>query len=225
MIPPLHCLSLADHIHSENNDPAAIKHFSWIPNEILHISNSTQEAKCGFRLFAALIIYVGSCRLAAERVIADFVFPLPSPSSALTSKSVDVDEVVWTDRLLNTMSYLDDRGVNAVLLLSGIKGSRPSPYELYLQNCIQNNVGFDLSCSGFDVHLMHRTRAVSSTTMRRPSNSDSTMSFDTFLVSLTTYDHHHTVLSRCRAFWGSSKSNRRPAYICEGKREQAIQVT
>ncbi|KAG0700591.1 armadillo-type protein [Suillus ampliporus] len=108
----------------ENNDPAAIKHFSWIPNEILHISNSTQEA-----------------RLAAEQVIADFVFPLPSVSSASSSKSVDVDEVAWTDRLLNTMGYLDDRGVNAVLLLSGIKGSRPSPYELYLQSCIQHNGG------------------------------------------------------------------------------------
>ncbi|KAG1732950.1 armadillo-type protein [Suillus lakei] len=108
----------------ENNDPAAIRHFSWIPNEILHISNSTQEA-----------------RLAAEQVIADFVFPLPSVSSASTSKSVDVDEVAWTDRLLNTMNYLDDRGVNAVLLLSGIKGSRPSPYELYLQSCVQHNGG------------------------------------------------------------------------------------
>ncbi|KAG2124196.1 armadillo-type protein [Suillus clintonianus] len=108
----------------ENNDPAAIRHFSWIPNEILHISNSTQEAK-----------------LAAEQVIADFVFPLPSVSSASTSKSVDVDEVAWTDQLLNTMSYLDDRGVNAVLLLSCIKGSRPSPYELYLQSCVQHNGG------------------------------------------------------------------------------------
>ncbi|KAG1858786.1 armadillo-type protein [Suillus subalutaceus] len=108
----------------ENNDPAAIRHFSWIPNEVLHISNSTQEA-----------------RLAAEQVIADFVFPLPSGSSASTSKNVDVNEVAWTDRLLNTMGYLDDRAVNAVLLLSGIKGSRPSPYELYLQSCVQHNGG------------------------------------------------------------------------------------
>ncbi|KAG1784584.1 armadillo-type protein [Suillus plorans] len=108
----------------ENNDSAAIRHFSWIPNEILHISSSTQEA-----------------RLAAEQVIADFVFPLPSSSSASTSKNVDVNEVAWTDRLLNTMGYLDDRGVNAVLLLSGLKGSRPSPYELYLQSCVQHNGG------------------------------------------------------------------------------------
>jgi sister-chromatid-cohesion protein PDS5 len=45
------------------------------------------------------------------------------------------------------MGYLDDRAANAVLLLSGIKGSRPSPYELYLQSCVQNNVSSDLGCS------------------------------------------------------------------------------
>lgn len=137
---------------------------------------------------SGLPVYAVCCRLAAEQVIADFIFPLPSASSASTSKNVDVDEVAWTDRLLNVMGYLDNRGVNAVLLLSGIKGSRPSPYELYLQCCIQNNVSCDLGCSGSDVHLMHQIRAVSSTKMRRSSNSDSTMPFDIFLVSLTTYD-------------------------------------
>lgn len=51
------------------------------------------------------------------------------------------------------MGYLDDRGVNAVLLLSGIKGSRPSPYELYLQSCVQHNVSSGLGCSGPDLYL------------------------------------------------------------------------
>lgn len=188
MIPPLHCLSSSDYIYSANNDPAAIRHFSWIPNEILHISNSTQEARCGFSLLAGLPVYAVCCRLAVEQVIADYIFPLPSASSASTSKNVDVDEVAWTDRLLNIMRYLDDRGVNTVLLLSGIKGSRPSPYELYLQSCIQNNVSCDLGCSGSDVYLIHQIRAVSSTKMRRSSNSDSTMSFDIFLASLIAYD-------------------------------------
>jgi len=200
MISPPHCLSIIlDYDHSENNDPAAIKHFSWIPNEILHISNSTQEARCGFCLPAVLLVYIICCRLAAEQVIADFVFPLPSVSSASTSKSVDVDEVAWTDRLLNTMGYLDDRGVNAVLLLSGMTGSRPSLCELYLQSCIQNNVSSDLSCSGLDLHLIHGFRVVSSTKMKRPSNSDSTTSFATFPVSLATLCSPSQISCLCRA--------------------------
>jgi hypothetical protein len=145
--------------------------------------------------FPLFFSYMICCRLAAEQVIADFVFPFPSASSASTSKSVDVDEVAWTDRLLNIMGYLDDRGVNAVLLLSGIKGSRPSPYELYLQSCIQNNVSSDLGCSGSDVHVMHQTRVESLTRMRRSSNNDTTTSFDTFLVSSTIHDRHHSFIS------------------------------
>jgi hypothetical protein len=104
-------------------------------------------------LSAVSLVFIVDHRLAAEQVIADFIFPLPSGSSASTSKNVDVNEVAWTDRLLNTMGYLDDRGVNAVLLLSGMKGSRPSPYELYLQSCIQHNVSSGHGCSGHDLHL------------------------------------------------------------------------
>ncbi|KIK94536.1 hypothetical protein PAXRUDRAFT_827895 [Paxillus rubicundulus Ve08.2h10] len=110
----------------ENGDAAAVRHFSWIPNEILHISNMTHEAKA-----------------AAEQVIADYVFPLPASSSASasTSKNVEVDDAAWTDRLLNTMQHLDDRAVNAILNMTGIKGTRPTMYEHYLQACIQNNGG------------------------------------------------------------------------------------
>ncbi|KIJ63153.1 hypothetical protein HYDPIDRAFT_113739 [Hydnomerulius pinastri MD-312] len=110
----------------ENGDSTAVRRFAWIPNEILHISNMTQEAKA-----------------VAEQVIADFVLPLPSSSaaSASTSKNLEVDEAAWTDRLLNTMRHLDDRAVNAVLSMSGIKGSRPTMYDHYLQACIQNNGG------------------------------------------------------------------------------------
>lgn len=91
---------------SENGDSSAVGHFGWIPNEILHISNLTPEAKA-----------------AAEQVMADFILPLPSSStgSASTSKNVEVDEVVWTDHLLNTMQHLDDLGINTILSMSGIK--------------------------------------------------------------------------------------------------------
>ena len=93
-------------ISSENGHSSAARHFAWIPNEILHISNMTSEAKA-----------------AAEQVIADYVLPLPSSStsSASTSKNAEVDEVAWTDHLLNTMRRLDDLGVNTILSMSGIK--------------------------------------------------------------------------------------------------------
>jgi len=91
---------------SENGDTSAVGHFAWIPNEILHISNMTSEAKA-----------------VAEQVVSDYVLPLPLPStiSASTSKSVEVDEVAWTDHLLNTMQHLDDLAVNTILSMSGIK--------------------------------------------------------------------------------------------------------
>lgn len=89
-----------------NGDTSAVRHFAWIPNEILHISNMTPEAKA-----------------VAEQVIANYVLPLPlsSTPSASTSKSLDVDEVIWTDHLLNTMQHLDVQAVNTILSMSGIK--------------------------------------------------------------------------------------------------------
>ncbi|KAG9311776.1 armadillo-type protein [Chiua virens] len=110
----------------ENGDPSAITHFGWIPKEILQISNVTSEAKA-----------------AVEQVIADYVLPLPSPStnSASTSKNIEVDEVAWTDHLLNTMQHLDARSINTILNFSGIKANRPTVYEHYLHACIQNNGG------------------------------------------------------------------------------------
>ncbi|KAG6332171.1 hypothetical protein ID866_6918 [Astraeus odoratus] len=113
----------------ENGDPSAIRHFSWIPNEVLHIASMTSESKA-----------------AAEQVIADYILPLPSLSnsasaSASVSKNAEVDEVAWTDRLLNTMRYLDDTAINTILSMSAVKTSRPTPYEHFLQACIQNNGG------------------------------------------------------------------------------------
>ena len=52
--------------------------------------------------------------------MADFILPLPSLLSP-SSKAGEVDEVTWTERLLNTMKYLTDKSVNALLGLSGLK--------------------------------------------------------------------------------------------------------
>ena len=63
-------------------------------------------------------------RIAVEQVIADYIFPLPSLSntaSTSTSKNAEVDDIAWTERLLNTLRYLDDTAIIAVLGMSGIK--------------------------------------------------------------------------------------------------------
>ena len=51
-------------------------------------------------------------------MVADFILPLPSFSG---SKAGEVDEVTWTEGLLNTMKYLTDKSVNALLGISGLK--------------------------------------------------------------------------------------------------------
>ncbi|KZP25702.1 ARM repeat-containing protein [Athelia psychrophila] len=109
----------------ENGDPAAVKQFSWIPNEILHISQQSQQI-----------------RAITEQVICDYILPLPSPSSGpSTSKGADVDDTAWTDRLLNTMKYLDDTAVKSLLLLTNIKASRPTLFEHFIKACEKNNGG------------------------------------------------------------------------------------
>lgn len=57
-------------------------------------------------------------RHVAEQVLADYVFPLPS----LNQKGVDIDEVVWTERMLLTMKFLDQKSVASMLNLTGLKG-------------------------------------------------------------------------------------------------------
>lgn len=90
-------------------------------------------------------------------MLADFILPLPSVSSS-GAKGGEVDEVTWTERLLNTTKYLTDKSINALLGLSGLKNvwvtfvllkgakllifgfSRPTVYEHFVEACIKNNV-------------------------------------------------------------------------------------
>ncbi|TFY68468.1 hypothetical protein EVG20_g3547 [Dentipellis fragilis] len=100
----------------ENGDPAAVRQFSWIPEAILHMSSTTQEV-----------------RAAVEHVLSEYVLPMPN------ARNAEVDEVAWTDRLLTTMKFLDEKAVNALLILSGIKTPRPSGYERFVDCCVEHN--------------------------------------------------------------------------------------
>jgi sister chromatid cohesion protein PDS5 len=51
----------------------------------------------------------------------EYILPLSSSSISSTSKASDVDEVAWTDRLLQTMKYLEEKAINAILTLTGLK--------------------------------------------------------------------------------------------------------
>ncbi|TFY67169.1 hypothetical protein EVJ58_g1799 [Rhodofomes roseus] len=132
----------------ENNDPAAITQFSWIPEAILHMAGTTIEVKS-----------------IAEQILADFIFPLPSPPSSSSSKSSgEVDEAAWTDRLLYIMTFLDEQATNALLSFSGLKGlTRPST-ERFVQACIDYNGGIiDADEEKVTEHLKLSTRRIAAT--------------------------------------------------------------
>ncbi|KAG5654557.1 hypothetical protein H0H81_000082 [Sphagnurus paluster] len=108
----------------ENNEPLAIKQFSWIPSAILEMISISPEV-----------------RMIVEQVVAEYILPLPSSSTSNTSKGGDVDEVAWTDRLLQTMKYLGEKSTNAMLLLTGLKHIHPTVYDHFLAACQKNNGG------------------------------------------------------------------------------------
>jgi sister-chromatid-cohesion protein PDS5 len=123
----------------ENNDRAAIKQFAWIPDEIIQTTSANIEI-----------------RTLVEQVLADYVIPLPSLTTSSATKEKEVDEVAWTDRLLNVMRYLSEKSVQLLIGLSGLKSlcvvdfqcfihltslqSRPNIFDIYLESCIKNNV-------------------------------------------------------------------------------------
>jgi sister-chromatid-cohesion protein PDS5 len=88
----------------ENNDRAAIKQFAWIPDEIIQTTSASTEI-----------------RTLVEQVLAEYVIPLPSLTTSSATKEKEVDEVAWTDRLLNVMRYLSEKSVQQLIGLSGLK--------------------------------------------------------------------------------------------------------
>ncbi|PPQ74839.1 hypothetical protein CVT26_005219 [Gymnopilus dilepis] len=116
----------------ENKDKAAMAQFGWIPEEVLLEMSANDSTKT-----------------LVEQVVYDYILPLPSlPSSASSKdkekekeKDKEVDEVAWTDRLLNTMRALSDKSRLVLIALAGIKSTRPNPYDFWLEACIKNNGG------------------------------------------------------------------------------------
>ncbi|KAF8970162.1 armadillo-type protein [Flammula alnicola] len=108
----------------ENNEPSALKQFAWIPDEILQMTLAGPEIR-------ALV----------EQVLFDYILPLPSISTSSASKDKEVDEVAWTDRLLNTIRFLSEKSIAVLITLSGLKSTRPNVYDIYLDSCIKNNGG------------------------------------------------------------------------------------
>ncbi|TFK49359.1 hypothetical protein OE88DRAFT_1646400 [Heliocybe sulcata] len=108
----------------ENDDPRAISHFSWIPQEILHL------CKVGVEV-----------RAQAEQIVVEQIFPFPSPPATSSSRNNEIDESAWVERLLTTMRYLDASAVGVLLSVSGLKIAHPSLYDRYVQACVEYNGG------------------------------------------------------------------------------------
>jgi sister-chromatid-cohesion protein PDS5 len=88
----------------ENNDPAAIQRFAWIPDEIIQTTSAGLEI-----------------RSLVEQVLAEYIIPLPSLSTSPATKERDVDEVAWADRMLVVMRYLSEKSTQLLIGLSGLK--------------------------------------------------------------------------------------------------------
>lgn len=69
------------------------------------------------QLCAPLLSLIGTARSIAEQVLADHVFPLQPTGS----KATEANEVAWTERLLHTMNFLDEKATQHLINLSGLK--------------------------------------------------------------------------------------------------------
>lgn len=91
-----------------------MQQFSWIPGTIL--SKTPPEVRYD-RIVSPTLCLIGVSRAIAEQVLADYVFPFHQSGS----KAVDVNEVAWTERLLHTMRFLDEKATQHLINLSGLK--------------------------------------------------------------------------------------------------------
>jgi sister-chromatid-cohesion protein PDS5 len=105
---------LTDLSQREVSDPAAVQHFSWIPGIIL--SKTPPEVRYD-QIVYSLPCLIGIVRSIAEQVLADYVFPFQLSGS----KATDINEVAWTERLLHTMKFLDEKSTQHLINLSGLK--------------------------------------------------------------------------------------------------------
>ncbi|KAK0480865.1 armadillo-type protein [Armillaria novae-zelandiae] len=110
----------------EINDPVAISNFSWIPNTLFPLIGMNQES-----------------RPAVEQAIADYILPLPRsllPDKGKSGES-EIDEALWSDRLLNTMKFLEVRSINGLLAFTNLKSNQSAHVLAFIDACIQNNSG------------------------------------------------------------------------------------
>ncbi|SNX85250.1 related to PDS5 - precocious dissociation of sister chromatids [Melanopsichium pennsylvanicum] len=110
---------LFDMAYSEidNNDPAAIQQFAWIPQEIF---------KC---LYAGQI----DLQVLVAATVEKYILPIAS--------NLDEDEAAWTHRLLLVIKYLEPEATKAMLRLSNLIFVRPALPDHFLDCCEQYNGG------------------------------------------------------------------------------------
>lgn len=65
-------------------------------------------------------------RATAEHALAEYVFPLIS--SYL--KENEIEESAWTDRLLTTMKFINERTIGSLISFSGLKITQVLPSAL-----------------------------------------------------------------------------------------------
>ena len=58
-------------------------------------------------------------------MVFEYILPLPVISTSSATKDKEVDESAWTDRhrLLHTISYLGEKAMDFLILLSGLKAT------------------------------------------------------------------------------------------------------
>ncbi|KAL7414966.1 armadillo-type protein [Mrakia frigida] len=99
----------------EDNDPAAISLFGWIPHEILSCLNVSSAA----------------VREVIEQTLLKWILPLPVKGD---------EEVIWVDKLLLVMRGLDEKSKQALLHVAGFNAIR-TKWPGFLHACQQYNGG------------------------------------------------------------------------------------
>lgn len=101
----------------ENNDPAAIQQFAWIPQEIF---------KC---------LYAGSSELQVlvAATVEKYILPIPT--------NLEEDDAASTNRLLLVMKYLEPEATRGLLRLSNLIYARPTLHDKFIDCCEEYNGG------------------------------------------------------------------------------------
>ena len=180
-------LKITQNVISRNNVKLAIDQFAWIPDEILQIVATSAEIRCIWNTIGSMTYtnqrtFIPS-RSLVEQVIFDYILPLPSIATSSATKEKEVDEVSWTDRLLITMRHLSEKSIVVLIGLSGLKSvyvfvlffasdtelfifRRPNVYDVYVESCMQNNVGRHVIFDELEISLLIRVESLTTTRKR-----------------------------------------------------------